>query len=229
MPKEIIIEIIGAIFALLYLILEIRQKRIMWVVGFISSAFYVYIFFQAKFYAYMGLYIYYIFASIYGWVLWSKQSAVGSRQLAVSSLLFKNSKNQKFKDLTIQQIGKSTNKQTYNSQLSTFNFQLSTYLLLSSALLFTLFTFILRTYTNSPVPVGEALATALSIVATWMLAKKILEQWWVWLFVNLLTVALSLWQELYPTAILFGCYAVASVIGYYKWKESMKGEFIIND
>ncbi|MDR0294612.1 MAG: nicotinamide riboside transporter PnuC [Prevotellaceae bacterium] len=207
MQEEIIIEIIGAAFALIYLFLEIRQQRMMWVVGFISSAFYVYIFLNAKFYAYMGLYIYYILASIYGWVLWSKrtavgsqQSAVGSRQLVVSSLLFKNSK---FK---IQ------------------NSKLIALLLLYSALLFVLFTFILSAYTDSAAPVGEALATALSIVATWMLAKKILEQWWVWLFVNLLTMALSLWQGLYPTAILFGCYTVASVIGYYKWKKSMKIE-----
>ena len=196
MQEGIIIEITGAIFALLYLFLEIRQQRAMWVVGFISSAFYVYIFFDAKFYAYMGLYIYYILASIYGWAMWSRQSTVGSRQLAVSSLLFKKSKNQKFKDTAYS-------------------------LLVISALLFALFTFILRTYTNSPVPVGEALATALSIVATWMLAKKILEQWWVWLFVNLLTMVLSLQQGLYPTAILFGCYAVASIIGYCKWRGSM--------
>jgi len=218
MQEGIIIEITGAIFALLYLFLEIRQQRAMWVVGFISSAFYVYIFFDAKFYAYMGLYIYYILASIYGWAMWSRQSTVGSRQLAVSSLLFKNSKIQKFKDLTNQQISKSTNKQINkkNSSLVT-----AYSLLVISALLFALFTFILRTYTNSPVPVGEALATALSIVATWMLAKKILEQWWVWLFVNLLTMVLSLQQGLYPTAILFGCYAVASIIGYCKWRGSM--------
>ncbi|MCL2097526.1 MAG: nicotinamide riboside transporter PnuC [Bacteroidales bacterium] len=213
MLSELTIEIIGAIFALFYLFLEIKQKRMMWVVGFISSAFYVYIFFQAKFYAYMGLYSYYILASVYGWVLWSKQrllpaSQTRSRndgQLTVSSLFFNKSTNQQI-----------THKSSF------INHKLITFLLLISALLFALFTFILRAYTDSSAPVGEALATALSIVATWMLAKKILEQWWVWLFVNLLTMALALQQGLYPTAILFCCYAAASVVGYYKWKKDVQ-------
>jgi nicotinamide mononucleotide transporter len=190
------VEAIGAIFALLYLLLEIKQKRVMWVVGFISSVFYVYIFFEARFYAYMGLYIYYVFASIYGWILWGKRSITDDAP-KITSLIS-------------------------NHKSSFINHKLILLLFLSSALLFALFIFILRTYTDSPVPMGEALATALSIVATWMLAKKILEQWWVWLFVNLLSMVLCLWQGLYPTAVLFCCYAIASVIGYYAWRKEKR-------
>ena len=201
------IEIIGVIFSLLYLLLEIKQRRIMWVIGFIASSFYVYIFFQSKFYADMGLNVYYVLASIYGWVLWGKRTASNEAPKIVRLIIPRNK----------------------NQQLVINNPKLIAILFLSAVILFALLTFILRTYTDSPVPVGDALTTALSIVATWMLAKKILEQWWIWLFVNILSMSLYVWRELYPTAILFCCYAVASVIGYYKWKEKAEEEENIID
>jgi nicotinamide mononucleotide transporter len=79
--------------------------------------------------------------------------------------------------------------------------------------------FVLSNYTDSPVPFGDALTTAFSITATWMLAHRIIEQWWVWLFVDALSAALYVWRGLYPTAFLFCCYAVASIIGYFTWKK----------
>ncbi|MDR3132754.1 MAG: nicotinamide riboside transporter PnuC, partial [Prevotellaceae bacterium] len=85
--------------------------------------------------------------------------------------------------------------------------------------LFAGMSFVLKNYTDSPVPFGDALTTALSIVATWMLAHKIIEQWWMWLFINVVSAMLYTWRGLYPTAFLFCCYAVASVIGYYSWKK----------
>jgi nicotinamide mononucleotide transporter len=93
-------------------------------------------------------------------------------------------------------------------------------LLGASGILFSGIAFVLKHYTDSPVPFGDALTTARSMVATWMLAQKIIEQWWVWLFVNILSAALYTWRGLYPTAFLFCCYAVASVIGYYAWKKT---------
>ena len=189
------IEIIGVIFSLLYLFLEIRQKRIMWIVGFIASSFYIYIFFDSKFYADMGLNVYYVFASVYGWILWGKRTK--TNEIPKITRLFSRQKAEGGRLIFL--------------------------LLLTASLLIGLLTFILWNYTDTPVPVGNAITAALSIVATWMLAKKILEQWWVWLFVNLLSIALFLWRGLYPTALLFCCYAVASVIGYYTWKRMMGG------
>ena len=181
------IEITGVLFSLLYLWLEIKQQKALWIVGFISSAFYVYIFFQAKFYADMGLNVYYLLASIYGWIVWcSKQTTTAGAQAQAIVRL---------------------------------KLPLALALLGISGVLFSGMSFVLKNYTDSPVPLGDALTTALSIVATWMLAHKIIEQWWVWLFVNVLSAALYTWRGLYPTAFLFCCYAVASVVGYYSWKK----------
>ena len=52
------IEIFGVVTGILYVILEVKQNRLLWPLGLITSAAYVYIFFQGKFYADMGLQVY---------------------------------------------------------------------------------------------------------------------------------------------------------------------------
>jgi nicotinamide mononucleotide transporter len=89
-------------------------------------------------------------------------------------------------------------------------------------LLFALLWFILKNFTDSPVPVADALATALSIVATWMLARKILEHWLVWIFVDAFSVGLFLYKDLLPTVILFVVYTVMAFAGYTEWKRKME-------
>ena len=58
------LEYLGVLSGLVYLLLEIRQHRAMWVVGFLTSLVYVFVFFFSKFYADMGLNIYYVVISI---------------------------------------------------------------------------------------------------------------------------------------------------------------------
>ena len=66
------LEYFGVATGLIYLMLEIIQHRVMWVVGFITSLVYVFVFFFSKFYADMSLNIYYVGMSIYGFWLWRK-------------------------------------------------------------------------------------------------------------------------------------------------------------
>ncbi|MDO5664847.1 MAG: nicotinamide riboside transporter PnuC [Bacteroidia bacterium] len=66
------LEIIGAIIGLIYLYLEYKANKWLWLFGVIMPMVYVFIFYQSKFYADMGINIYYFFASIYGWIVWTK-------------------------------------------------------------------------------------------------------------------------------------------------------------
>lgn len=66
------IEIIGAIIGLVYLFLEFKASKWLWPVGVLMPVVYIWIFFESKFYADMGINVYYFFASIYGWIRWSK-------------------------------------------------------------------------------------------------------------------------------------------------------------
>jgi nicotinamide mononucleotide transporter len=82
--------------------------------------------------------------------------------------------------------------------------------------------YILKTFTNSEIPVLDSFTTAFSFVATWMLARKIIEQWWVWVVVNAVSLGLYIYKGLLPTTILFVFYTSMAVIGYYEWRKEYK-------
>jgi nicotinamide mononucleotide transporter len=72
------LEIIGAVIGLLYLFLEYKANQWLWPVGVLMPVVYVWIFFQSKFYADMGINVYYFFASIYGWIRWNQKKNEGT-------------------------------------------------------------------------------------------------------------------------------------------------------
>lgn len=92
---------------------------------------------------------------------------------------------------------------------------------LSFALMYTALYVILKRYTDSPVPGWDSLATAGSLIATWMLAKKILENWLLWILVDSLSMGIYFYKHLYPTMVLFLVYTVLAYLGYKSWKKSV--------
>ena len=180
-------EIIGAVIGLVYLYLEFKANKWLWPVGVLMPIVYVWIFFQSKFYADMGINIYYFFASIYGWILWSKHQKNNQEELLITY-------TPKRYIVPISIIG---------------------------ILLFAIIAFILVRFTDSPVPYGDSFTTALSVLGMWLLARKHVEQWWFWFFVNIISCALYLWKGLYTTSVLFAIYSIISVFGYFKWKKMM--------
>jgi nicotinamide mononucleotide transporter len=67
----------------------------------------------------------------------------------------------------------------------------------------------------------DAFTTAASIVATWMLARKILEQWLVWILVDAISMILYIYKGLFLTAGLFLVYSLLAILGYFEWKKAM--------
>ncbi len=182
------IEIFGVVTGILYVILEVKQNRFLWPLGIITSAAYIYIFFTGKFYADMGLQVYYVLISIYGWYYWSRGGA----------------------------------KETKGAiPVVRINRQQLILLFLTFAFSWVLIYFVLDRYTDSSVPLGDSFTTALAIVATWMLTRKIIEQWFLWIIANVVSIALYIYKGLYPTAILYAVYAGMAVYGYLEWKRSM--------
>ena len=80
---------------------------------------------------------------------------------------------------------------------------------------------VLETCTDSTVPWWDSFTTALSIIAMWMLAHKYVEQWLVWLVVDIVSCGLYIYKDLYFTSFLYGFYAVIAFSGYLKWKQLM--------
>lgn len=91
----------------------------------------------------------------------------------------------------------------------------------ASVLLFAGIAYILVNYTDSPVPYMDAATTALSIVATYMLARKMLEHWLIWIFVDLFSAGLYIYKALWPTTILFLIYTAMAITGYRQWKREL--------
>ncbi len=81
--------------------------------------------------------------------------------------------------------------------------------------------FVLVHYTNSTVPVWDSSSNALSFIGLWALAKKYIEQWWIWIVVDVELSGLYLYKEIPFTAGLYALYAIIAVAGYFKWRKSL--------
>lgn len=181
------LEIIGALVGLVYLWLEYRASVWLWAANIVMPIIYVFIYYESGFYADMGINIYYLVASLYGWIMWRRGQSDG-------------------KELPIAH--------TPRSKIAPM-----------SALFVVLMVgiwLILTNFTDSTVPVGDAFTTALSVVALYMLAQKYVEQWLVWLVVDVVCAALYLYKGLYPTALLYLLYSILAWFGYLRWLKMMK-------
>ncbi|MDR2495948.1 MAG: nicotinamide riboside transporter PnuC [Tannerellaceae bacterium] len=180
-----IIEIIGATIALFYVGLQVKQHPWMWIVGFASALFYVWIFFAGAFYANMSLQMYYVVASVYGFWMWRYRNA--PKQAGTIEYRHLGAKPAALLGLIIV--------------LTT----LGAY-------------YVLSRHTDSQFPAGDAFTTAAGFVATWMLAHRIIEHWLLWIVADSIAVYLYYSAELYPTMIVYFCYVILAVAGYYTWR-----------
>ncbi len=186
------LEIIGTIVGLIYLWLEYNASIHLWIASVAMPIVYTFIFFDAGLYADMGIQIYYVLASIYGFVCW--KWAIGSKD-----------KENSAKKLKIDHTPR----------------HLITPLSLVSVALTFAIAYILIAFTDSNVPWWDSITTSLSFVAMWLMARKYIEQWWVWIVVDVISSGLYIYKELYFTAGLYTLYALIAYFGYKKWKELM--------
>ena len=83
---------------------------------------------------------------------------------------------------------------------------------------------ILIHFTNSDVPITDSFANALSFVGLWALARKYLEQWMVWILVDVVLSVLYIYKGIPFKASLYALYVVIAVAGYFKWKKMMTAQ-----
>jgi nicotinamide mononucleotide transporter len=202
------IEVFGAVTGIIYVFLEIRQTIWLWPVGILTSAVYIWVFFTSKIYADMSLQGYYLVISILGWYWWVKGTHGGHRAQGTASDL----EGEK------RRTGEGETKELHVTRL-----KLRTGIILSLVfvLLYIGMWLVLTRLTDSPVPVRDAFITSLSIVATWMLARKIIEHWYLWIVVNFVSAVLFLTRGLYPTVILYLVYGIMSFAGLVAWKKTI--------
>ena len=83
---------------------------------------------------------------------------------------------------------------------------------------------LLTRYSSAALPFADSFTTWGAVVATYMVARKILENWIYWFVIDTVSVYLYLSRELYFTAALFVAYLVMIVFGYRSWRKSMLEE-----
>lgn len=189
------LEIIGTVVGLVYLWLEYRASIYLWIASIVMPAIYIFVYFDAGLYADFGINVYYLLAAIYGWMVWKFH---GTQKQKKDNT--KRSGEMPITHMPIRQI-------------------IPCGLVFAGAL--ALIWWILIEYTDSNVAGWDSFTTALSVIGMWMLSRKYLEQWFVWMVVDVVCVGLYIYKELYFTAGLYSLYTVIAIFGYLKWRKMM--------
>lgn len=185
------LEIIGTIVGIIYLVLEYRASIYLWVAGIIMPAIYIFVYYEAGLYADFGINVYYLLAAVYGWIVW---------------------KYRKGRKVSTQAVELPITHMPVNRYVPLGCVCVVSWLVMA---------YILANYTNSDVVWLDSFTTALSIVGMWQLAQKYVEQWLSWIAVDVVSVGLYIYKELYFTAGLYALYAIIAIFGYLKWKRMM--------
>lgn len=82
---------------------------------------------------------------------------------------------------------------------------------------------LLEQNTQAAWPFLDSFTTWASVLTTYLVAKKVLENWLYWMVINSISIFLYIDRGLYPTVLLLSVYLLMSVYGFYAWKKSMQG------
>ena len=85
---------------------------------------------------------------------------------------------------------------------------------------------LLARFTDAALPYVDSATTSTSLVAQWMMTRKILENWAVWMAVDVVYVGMFIYKHLYLTAGLYTVFFVLAAMGYVQWKRSLLGRVL---
>jgi nicotinamide mononucleotide transporter len=77
-------------------------------------------------------------------------------------------------------------------------------------------------FTDAALPYLDAFATVMSIQAQWLMNKRYLENWTLWIAVDVLYLYIYSNRELYPTAVLYGLFLIMAMTGWWQWRRQVK-------
>ena len=183
------LEITAVIFAILYLILAVKQNILCWIAGIISSVLYFFIMQKAGLYMEAYLQVFYVVMGIYGWSQWSASNA--------------------------------SNPSFIVNTWSKYQHMIAISIILALSLLSGS---LLERYTDAALPFLDALVSWGAVVATYMVAKKLLENWIYWFVIDATSIFLFIERGLWLSALLFATYLVIIFFGYQSWNKERGGQ-----
>jgi nicotinamide mononucleotide transporter len=179
------IEIIAATLAVVYLLLEIRQRLGCWVAAFVSSCLYVWVLFGARLYMESVLNAFYAAMAVYGF--WQWQQGKGGAALAVCRWPLRR----------------------------------HSWGLLGVLCLSAISSYFLGRFTPAAWPFVDSMVTWSSVFATFLVTRKVYENWHWWLVIDSVSLCLCFNRRLYVTMMLFALYLVLIVIGMRQWRRTL--------
>ncbi len=182
-----ILEAIGVLFGLLSVWYAKRESILVFPTGIISVLIYVYLCFNTRLYADMGINAYYFIMSVYGWYYWSRKDDTSHY-----TPITRNS------------------KKDWIWSLSTL---LISFVILSQVLIH---------FTDSDVPVIDALTTSIFFVGMQLMAKKKIENWLAWIIGDFISIPLYYHKGLVLTSFQFFVFFIIAILGYLSWKKTLK-------
>lgn len=192
MDWALVLQATGVALGLLYLWLEYKADIRLWIVGLIMPLVHGTLYFSKGLYADASMQVYYVLAGLYGWIVWQHAR--------------KQRKGSTAKDTPIVPTPAGR------------VLPLAAVYAVAHVAIY----FFLRQFTDSSVPFWDSMTTSMSIVAMWMLSRKYLEQWLVWLVVDLITVGLYFYKGIPLTGGLYMVYSALAVAGYMRWRKQMQ-------
>lgn len=186
------LDITTTLLGLAYILFEYRASIWLWPVGFVMQALGIVLYYQKGLYADCGMEVYYIVMTVYGFCCWRFPRLKGRHAKEQGNLPVT-----RFPRRLVLPWGG-----------------------LTLALWATIY-WLLVTCTDSRVPLADSFTTALSVVGIWALAHKYLEQWFVWIAVDVVTSALYFYKDIPFKASLYALYVVIACMGYMKWRRML--------
>ena len=120
---------------------------------------------------------------------------------------------------------KDTNNKTSSLKISSWN-KTTHLIIISFVITLSLFSGIfLEKFTNAALPFLDALTTWGAIASTYMVAKKVIENWFYWFVIDSISIYLFISRELFLTAFLFLIYLVIIIYGYRSWKKLLNNSY----
>lgn len=197
-----VLEFFGTSSGLVCVYLASRNHILTWPIGIFNSICFFFLFFQIQLYSDMLLQIYFFGSSIYGWWVWRKKSGYF---------------------LKIHSLGWKKNTILFSTIL------VSTYLL--GEFTFYLPSLLPNIFKMPPsYPYWDAFTTTASIVANFLLARRILESWFLWVLVDVVCIGLYSLKEIPFVTAEYVVFLLIAFYGCYHWYKEYKGSelFVID-
>ncbi|MGI4777595.1 MAG: nicotinamide riboside transporter PnuC [Janthinobacterium lividum] len=188
-------EVIAAVLALVMVGCNMREIHWGWPLGIASSLLYFFVFAQARIYGDASLQIVFAAVAFWGWFQWLR----GGRA----------SRNG------------SNGARTDSPNVARLSGRGLAITLFACTLAWPAVAFFLHRFTDTDVPWWDGFATGLSLVGQFLLGRKFIENWLVWLAVNLVSIGLFIHKGLWLTVALYALFAVLSVAGYLAWRRRL--------